>query len=325
MLIPVLPHGLAGQEVVSALRYLLDGYVARQGLDDAVVWYYTPMAMEFSDHLRPAVTVYDCMDELSAFLGAPPQLLEQEQALFQKADVVFAGGASLYESKRPRHANVRLFPSSIDHEHFKVARAPISDPVDQAGIPHPRIGFYGVLDERLDRDLLRDVAASHPEWHLILIGPIVKIREEDVPRASNVHYLGHKGYADLPAYLGNWDVAMLPFARNASTRFISPTKTPEYLAGGKPVVSTPIHDVVEPYGEMALVRIASTPAAFSEAIEKSLKPPDEAWRVRVDHFLAKNSWDKTFEAMSREIQRVVPQTLTTTTQDEKGGMACLTI
>ena len=325
MLIPVLPHGLGGQEAVSALRNLLDGYVAREGLEDAVVWYYTPMAMEFSDHLRPAVTVYDCMDELSAFLGAPPQLLEQEQALFQKADVVFAGGASLYESKRPQHANVRLFPSSIDHEHFKVARAPISDPVDQAGIPHPRIGFYGVLDERLDRDLLRDVAASHPEWHLILIGPIVKIREEDVPRASNVHYLGHKGYADLPAYLGNWDVAMLPFARNASTRFISPTKTPEYLAGGKPVVSTPIHDVVEPYGEMALVRIASTPAAFSEAIEKSLEPPDEAWRVRVDRFLAKNSWDKTFEAMSREIQRVVPQTLTTTTQDEKGGMACLTI
>ena len=325
VLTPWLPRTWNRDQVVTAIRALLDEYVLRENVQDFVAWYYTPMALEFSDHLTPVANVYDCMDELSAFLGAPPQLLQLERHLFNKADIVFAGGSSLYEAKRPQHANVHLFPSSIDHEHFKVARLPQTDPADQIDIPHPRIGFYGVLDERLDRDLIREVAARHPDWHLILVGPIVKIREEDLPFAPNLHYLGHKSYSELPAYLGNWDVAMLPFARNPSTRFISPTKTPEYLAGGRPVVSTPIHDVVEPYGRMALVRIASTAAAFSEAIEKSLGPQDEAWCARVDRFLAKNSWDKTFEAMFLEIQRVVSQTPATIQLNEKGGTACLTI
>lgn len=325
VLTPVLPHGWENDKMSAAVRRLLDRYLAEQVVEDFVTWYYTPMALAFSSHLLPVATVYDCMDELSAFLGAPPQLLEQERRLFERADVVFAGGLSLYQAKRTRHANVQLFPSSIDHEHFQAARLKQTDPPDQAHIPHPRIGFYGVLDERLDRDLLRDVAEMHPDWHLVLIGPVVKINEADLPKAANVHYLGHKSYAELPLYLANWDVAMLPFARNASTRFISPTKTPEYLAGGKPVVSTPINDVVSPYGEMALVHIAATADEFSEAISQSLEPPDEAWRTRVDRFLATNSWDKTFEAMAREIQRVIAQPSTSDQQKVKGGMECLTI
>jgi glycosyltransferase involved in cell wall biosynthesis len=329
VLTPVLPHGLDGNEIESALRKLLDEYLSRENVKDFVAWYYTPMALAFSDHLLPDVTVYDCMDELSAFQGAPPHLLEQEQLLFDRADIVFAGGASLYHAKKSQHKNLHLFPSSIDHEHFQIARSPQSDPADQEQIPHPRIGFYGVLDERLDCDLLRVVAAEYHEWHFVLIGPVVKIREEDLPRADNLHYLGHKSYADLPLYLGNWDVAMLPFARNASTRFISPTKTPEYLAGGKPVVSTAIHDVVEPYGEMGLVRIGSAPEEFADAILQSLLPQDGAWLTKVDEFLARNSWDKTFDAMWNEIQRVATRdsksSVLAAGQSEKGGTACLTI
>jgi len=299
----MVPHGLSEQEAINAQRALLDQYLAAQHLQDFVAWYYTPMALRFSDHLSPSAVVYDCMDELSAFQGAPLTLVDEEQRLFEKADIVFAGGASLYASKKAQHSNVHLFPSSIDYSHFAMARAVLPDPADQAGIPHPRIGFYGVLDERLDRDLLRDLASMRPEWHFILIGPVVKINEADLPHAGNLHYLGQKTYQELPAYLGNWDVAMLPFARNAATRFISPTKTPEYLAGGKPVVSTPIADVVRPYGEMGLVYIGATAEEFATAIDQALAKKDERWSARVDAFLAKNSWDKTFEGMWQEIQR----------------------
>jgi UDP-galactopyranose mutase len=302
----LVPCSFTDEQSVAAQRELLDEYIAGRGLSEFIAWYYTPMALQFSGHLAPSVVVYDCMDELSAFQGAPRALIEEERRLFQRADVVFVGGASLYDRKREQHNNAHLFPSSIDHAHFAAARNKPADPTDQSHIPHPRIGFYGVLDERLDRDLLREVASMHPEWHFVLVGPVVKIREEDLPRAHNLHYLGQRSYAELPAFLGNWDVAMLPFARNASTQFISPTKTPEYLAGGKPVVSTPIQDVVNPYGELRLVRIASTAAEFAEAIQLSLAESDETWLETVDEFLAQNSWDKTFEGMWKEILRCKP-------------------
>jgi hypothetical protein len=304
---PLLPNGLNAEEIVTAQRALLNRYLAESRLAEFVAWYYTPMALRFSDHLDPTVIVYDCMDELSAFQGAPPELIDQERRLFAKTHVVFAGGASLYASKRTQHKNVQLFPSSIDYAHFAAARECLDEPADQRDIPHPRIGFYGVLDERLDRDLLRDVAALHPEWHFILIGPVVKIREEDLPKRANLHYLGQKSYGELPAYLAHWDMAMLPFARNASTTFISPTKTPEYLAAGKRVVSTPIRDVFNPYGEMGLVRIGANAQEFAEAIASSLGAESNEWLAKVDRFLTGNSWDKTFEEMWEAIQWSIPQ------------------
>jgi hypothetical protein len=303
VLTPALPPGLTEEQSIEAQRMLLDTYLATYNVQDFVAWYYTPMALRFSDHLSPSTVVYDCMDELSAFQGAPPALINQERRLFERSDVVFVGGASLYASKRTQHSNAHLFPSSIDYAHFAAARANPQDPADQTDIPHPRVGFYGVLDERLDRNLLREIASLRPEWHFILIGPIVKISEADLPRADNLHYLGQKSYQELPAYLGNWDVAMLPFARNSSTQFISPTKTPEYLAGARPVVSTPITDVVKPYGEMHLVHIGATVEEFASAIEQALQKRDETWLTQVDEFLAETSWDKTFESMWKEIQR----------------------
>ncbi|MGI4853291.1 MAG: glycosyltransferase family 1 protein [Janthinobacterium lividum] len=302
---PLLPHGLSPAEVDVMQRRLLDTYLQQHKLVRFVAWYYTPMALSFTDHLVPDATVYDCMDELSAFQGAPPELIQREQTLFAKADVVFAGGASLYESKRTQHGNVHLFPSSIDRKHFGAARKPFVDPQDQAAIPHPRIGFFGVLDERLDRDLLKDIAVAKPEWHLVLIGPVVKIRSEDLPQGNNLHYLGPKKYTELPAYLSNWDVAILPFARNASTRFISPTKTPEYLAAGKPVVSTAIRDVVRPYGDRGMVRVAEDAPAFVEAIEAALQPADVRWLAKVDEYLNLTSWDKTFQEMMAAIAEVL--------------------
>lgn len=301
VLTPTLPHCISVIDADKAQQKLLDTFLRAHDLTRFLAWYYTPMALSFTDHLLPECIVYDCMDELSAFQGAPPELIQREQKLFEKADVVFAGGASLFESKKTQHGNVHLFPSSIDRKHFAAARRGLADPADQAAIPHPRIGFFGVLDERLDIDLLRNVAQSHPEWHFVLVGPVVKIRPEDLPRAENLHYLGGKQYNELPSYIANWDVAMMPFARNTSTRFISPTKTPEYLASGKQVVSTPIRDVVKPYGERGLVRIAATPEEFSAAIAQALQPPTGGWLAKVDEYLNATSWDKTFHEMTAAI------------------------
>lgn len=303
----VRPHLPQGADADTEQRKLLLQFVETQKINQPVLWYYTPMALAFSEGLRSSVIVYDCMDELSGFLGAPAHLLEQEDKLFAAADVVFTGGLRLFEAKRDRHPNVHAFPSSIDPDHFsrEGSGTPAADPIDQAIIPHPRAGFYGVLDERFDHELLAEVAQRTPHIHYILIGPVVKIDPATLPQAANIHYLGSKSYAELPEYLSGWDVALIPFAINASTHFISPTKTPEYLAGGKPVVSTPIFDVVRGYGESGLVAIAGDAQEFARAVEAALAPPTEAWKVQVTSLLKTTSWDKTWAAMSSEVERVL--------------------
>lgn len=303
---PLLPHGLSEAEGWSVQRELLDQLIAGKGMTQIVTWYYTPMALNFSGHLEPAATVYDCMDELSGFRGAPPGLHAAEAELFRRADLVFTGGQSLYESKKHQNPNVYAFPSSIDAAHFQQARRKMDDPEDQRGIPRPRIGFAGVIDERLDIELLRAVAALEPTWHFVMVGPVVKIKQEDLPHAGNIHYLGGKDYKQLPAYMSGWDIGMLPFARNEATRFISPTKTPEYLAAGLPVVSTSIHDVVRPYGELGLVEIADQPEAFVEACRRLLPVKDDAQRLnQADTFLARTSWDLTWSRMNQLIGEVL--------------------
>ena len=194
---------------------------------DLIRWYYTPMMLPFSQHLEAICTVYDCMDELANFKFAAPELTVLERELMGMADVVFTGGYSLWEAKRGRHPNIHPFPSSVDRPHFAQARTSRrEEPEDQAADPWPRLGFYGVVDERMDLDLLVRLADARPEWSLVIVGPVVKIDPADLPKRPNLHYLGGKTYDQLPAYLGGWDVALMPFAINESTRFISPTKTP---------------------------------------------------------------------------------------------------
>ena len=277
------------------------------GIREYVFWYYTPMALTFTDDFSPIASIYDCMDELSAFKGANSRLPHMERELFQRVDLVFTGGNSLYRAKQDAHPAVYSFPSSIDLAHFGGARSSNIDPHDQESIPNPRLGFFGVVDERFDIELLDAVARRRPDWQFIVIGPVVKIQPDSLPRHSNIHYLGPKRYEELPAYLSNWDIALLLFARNESTRFISPTKTPEYLAAGKPVISTSIQDVVSPYGELKLVSIADDPEDFVRAAERLLNRSYEQtdWLNRVDQFLANMSWDKTWYEMSDLIDRVV--------------------
>lgn len=285
---------------------LLNKLIAEQQIKQYVCWYYSPMALQFSDHLHPSLIVYDCMDELSAFKFAPPELKQIEQQLFNKADIVFTGGYSLYHAKKNLHKNIYPFPSSIEKEHFAKARYFNDEPPDQKNIPYPRLGFFGVIDERFDIDLIKEVAAKKPEWNFVFIGPVIKIDAAFLPRAKNIFYLESKSYTELPHYISGWDIALIPFIINESTRFISPTKTPEYLAAGKPVISTPITDVVNPYGEKKLVSIINSAEEFIAAADVIIQNKNKSeWLKNADAFLSDNSWDNTFDKMNSIIKKTL--------------------
>jgi glycosyltransferase involved in cell wall biosynthesis len=307
---PQLPAGLSQLAAEQVQQRLLDRLLAEHQLRRFVVWYDSPMPLGFTRHLRPAATVYDCIDELSARAGASPLLPERERELFTRADLVFTGGESLWEAKRGQHSRVHAFPSGVDAAHFGRARAGagpgLAAPLDQADIAAPRLGYFGVIDERMDLALLAGLADARPDWQIVMVGPVVEIDPLSLPRRANIRYLGRKHYQDLPAYIAGWDVALVPFARAPATRFISPSKIPEYLAAGKPVVSTSIHDVVEPYGNLGLVAIADDVEAQVAAIADELTRSDrDRWLADVDVVLAAYSWDATWEGMQRLIAGVV--------------------
>lgn len=299
VVVPHLSKGLNHEAITVELKGLLDNFMKGKSLASYTFWYYTPMALEFSRKHQPELVVYDCMDELSAFKFAPQSLKELEKELLKKADIVFTGGQSLYEAKKDQHSNIHPFPSSIDKKHFKSARtirAALNKPeVKTDGFT---LGFYGVIDERFDIELIKGIADARPNWQIVLIGPVVKIDPAQLPTNKNIQYPGSKNYEELPAYLAEWDFALIPFLLNESTKFISPTKTPEYLAAGVPVVSTAIRDVVNPYGKNKLVKIAGTAEEFIMEIEDQLQTIEKnSWIKKVDEFLAQNSWDNTCSRM----------------------------
>jgi glycosyltransferase involved in cell wall biosynthesis len=326
VVVPNLPHGTDYETALEQQRLLLESFLAEAGSRKRVFWYYTPMALAFSAKLRRDVTVYDKMDELAAFFAAPPQMRALEDELLAKADVVFAGGRSLYETTRSRREDVRLFPSSVDQVHFSRARK-LRDSLalDRENSPLT-LGFFGVIDERMDVGLLESIARLRPKWEIELIGPVVKIDPSILPQLPNISWSGPCRYNDLPERLARWDVGVMPFALNDATRYISPTKTPEFLAAGLPVVSTPIVDVIRSYGEAGLVRIAATPKEFVQEVEGSLRGSCSDWRRKVDARLATDSWEATWHAMVNDI-RALPVRLASRqrprlkTQPRMGGQA----
>jgi UDP-galactopyranose mutase len=276
------------------LQQLLQDFLAEEKLGDHIVWFYTPMALPLLQDLRPRAIVYDCMDELSAFKNAPQQLMQRESALLRVANVVFTGGPSLYRAKRSRHPNVHCFPSSADHAHFSQGRDRANQHRGLNDIPKPRLGFFGVIDERLDVEIITRLADKRPGWQIILVGPVIKIDPSILPKRPNIHYFGQQPYADLPRFLAGWDVCLLPFACNAATRFISSTKTLEYMAAEKPIVSTPITDVAEPYG--AIIYLADSATAFIAACEEALLATPEELASRhkqMRHLVGSTSWETT--------------------------------
>jgi glycosyltransferase involved in cell wall biosynthesis len=296
---PILPAARTGDEDATLLQELICRAVSAVRSPTRIGWYYTPMALTVTDKIDFDVCLYDNMDELSTFAGAPAELMALEQALFARADIVFTGGQSLYEAKCKRHRNIHPFPSSIDASHFaKVRMGAEWEPDDQSGIAGPRVGFFGVIDERMNVDLVAALAALRPSWQFVMIGPVAKIDPASLPRRPNIHWLGPKSYDELPNYLAGWNVGFMPFALNAATRYISPTKTLEFLAAGIPLVSTSIADVIRPYGQLGLVEIADDPVGFAEKIDVLLSRPTRPWLARVDLHLRSTSWDLTWHDMN---------------------------
>jgi len=288
---------------------LLDELFLEYEVCDYILWYYTAAAVAFTWRLDPLLVVYDCMDEPSTFKSAPtganksaPTGAKRREAeLLKLADVVFTSGQGLYEAKRRLHHNVHPFPDGVDLEHFRQARRGIVEPVDQVHIGRPRLGFSGMIDERLDWELLTAIAEARPDWQIVMIGPVVEIDPAELPRRHNIHYLGDRSYKDLPAYFSGWDVAVAPFARNESTRLIAPPEASEYLAAGVPTVSTSIRDVELLYGRRDLVKIADAPDDFVAAAERLMNRRAgydyDVWLDRVDETLASSAWSETWARM----------------------------
>ncbi|HEY1042335.1 MAG TPA: NAD(P)-binding protein [Telluria sp.] len=301
---PVQAHGFHDDQI-PVLRQLLTELVPDD--HDPIAWFYTPMALPLLPELNAGLVVYDCMDELAAFKNSPKQLLQRESALLKVADLVFTGGPSLYEAKKERHANAHCFPSSVDVAHFEKALDRRQQHEGQADIPHPRLGYYGVIDERFDPEIIAAMADAHPEWQIVLVGPVVKIDPASLPQRPNVHYLGQQPYSALPELLAGWDVCLMPFALNESTKFISPTKVLEYMAAQLPIVSTPITDVVRPYGD--IVAIAHSPAEFTAACERALALQPEqkqAMAARMREIVSATSWNKTAQRMVELMNNTTP-------------------
>lgn len=323
---PVLPESASASSQRATLRTLLDALIAQQGRTVSLLWYYTPSALAFSRHIQAEVTVYDNMDELCAFKNPPPGLMELESELLARADIVFTGGYSLFEAKQNRHHNIHPFPSSVDVAHFAQALDDQPDPSDQAHLPKPRLGYFGVIDERMDTQLVGQLADLRPRWSIVMLGPVVKIDAASLPVRPNLHWLGGKDYAALPAYLAHWDAGFMPFALNDATRYISPTKTPEFLAAGVPVVSTAIRDVVRGYGESGLVEIAGDAASMARALDRIIGLPGDLWYERVRRRLKDLSWDRTWLQMLsliRSAQAAQPSrtaTRTTGSYQEAAGV-----
>lgn len=301
---PRVPHTLPVAQWDKTLAELLDQFCALAGISKPLLWFYSPMFWQMAQHIDASIVIYDCMDELSAFRFAPADLVTREQDLIAAADLMLTGGISLWEAKRDRHDNIHPFPSAVDTTHFAQARTELAAPDDQRDLPSPRLGYYGVIDERLDLPLIKALAEAHPTWSIVMLGPLAKISPTDLPQAPNLHWLGQKAYEDLPAYVAGWDVALMPFVLNEATRFISPTKTPEYLAAGRLVVSTAIRDVERSYGHLKAVSVVTERASFLSACAAAIKRPKaeaQEARAEADALLAECSWDESHRQIARLI------------------------
>ena len=298
---------------LAAIRPLIAEFAANRELEDPFVWLYTPMALPLLSALSPRAVIYDCMDDLASFKFAPPELVKREASLMKSADLVLTGGPSLYERRKDLHANIHCLPSAVDEQHFAPAnllsfsRDAANAEALHAGLSRPRLGFFGVIDERLNLELVAGIADARPDWQLVMVGPVVKIDPATLPRRDNIRWLGMQSYEMLPYLQAQWDICILPFALNEATRFISPTKTLEYLAGEKPVISTPILDVVTLYGEV--VTIADDAAGFVAAAEQMLveSAQDTAIpRARASRIIEGCSWDGTAATIRSLILALAP-------------------
>src|SRR5581483_2571840 len=287
------------QERGRAVESLLSGPL-RQKFSSIIQWFYDPMAATaFAGRFNEQLIVYDCMDELSLFRGAAPELVQRERELLRVADVVFAGGPKIWRAKRKLNRNCFCYGCGVDAEHFGRARDPkLVVAKELTDVPRPVFGYIGVVDERIDYDLLAKLADS-TKGSIAMVGPSTKIDIRDLPRRNNLHWIGGRQYTDLPSYAKAFDVCIMPFAMNEATRFINPTKALEYMATGRPIVSTPVEDVIAQFNDV--ITIADGEATFAEACARAAAQP-EVWRIEQGLALAAlSSWDSIVARLEQRI------------------------
>lgn len=301
-----LPPELQGSpEVTDRIRQAVRDGMAQTGIENPLLWFYNPMdAGWVLGWLENRGIVYDCMDELAQFRGAPPELIDRERELIDAADVVFTGGQELYLKKSKQHPNVHFFGCAVEYDHFAQAQESGPIPDDLAAIPSPRVGWFGVVDERVDYDLLREAAALRPDIHFVMVGPPVKVDPADFPQAPNLYWLGGRDYKELPLYCRGYDVCMMCFALNEATEFINPTKALEYLATGRPVISTAVRDVVRQYQDT--VRIVHSPQEFVSAVDDALAGKQAEMVEKGIELARESSWETTVAKM----QSIIDEALT---------------
>ena len=310
--VPILPGHLRGEydASIAVIRELVRRQLAADGalgglFAQPIQWFYTPMpAPAMVGAFGERAVVYDCMDELSKFRFAPRELVDRERHLMAQADVVFAGGYKLSQSKAKYHHNVHFFGCGVDVAHFATARsADVAVPREIASLKRPVVGYYGVIDERIDYDLLRTLAATLPDVELVMVGPVVKVDPAELPQAANIHWLGQRQYAELPAHVKGFDVCLMPFALNEATEYINPTKTLEYMAAGKPIVSTAVSDVVHNF--TPVVAVASTHEEFGTAVRAAIQRPNGEMIARGLEQARANSWESIVARMERIIRDAI--------------------
>lgn len=272
------------------LRKVLSGPLAKE-FDRPLLWFYDPMAVRaYLGKLDEVAVVYDCMDQLSQFRGAPPGLVERERELLERADLVFAGGPKIHRAKLPYNANCHSYGCGVDVAHFSRARdRQMTLPPEIAALEGPVLGFFGVVDERMDYQLIAALADADPYWNIVIVGPHTKVDESELPRRHNIHWLGGRAYCDLPAYASRFDVCLMPFALNEATEYINPTKALEYMATGKPIVSTAVEDVVDQFSEV--IDIVETPEQFITACRRAVSSPDQEAIERGLTLAGQHSWE----------------------------------
>lgn len=273
--------------------------------DAPLLWVYSPMESAWAlDEFPVRAIIYDCMDELSQFHGAPKELIDNERRLMDRADIVFCGGYELWMKKSRQHPNAHFFGCGVEYDHFAQAQnKSLPLPEDVANIAHPTAGWFGVVDERMDYDLLGKVAQLRPNVNFVVVGPVVKVDPASLPQAPNLHWLGGRDYKVLPDYCRAFDVCLMPFALNEATEFINPTKALEYLATGNPVVGTPVADVVRQYADTIL--IASTAEDFAHCIDRALENPDSTMISKGIERAKDSSWERTVDHMQNLIEDAV--------------------
>lgn len=274
----------------------------RGQFEEPVQWFYDPMAAPcFIGKVNERANVYDCMDELSQFKFAPPEIKAREQRLLAAADVVFAGGRKMWLSKSRYNDNAHFYGCGVDVKHFAKARAAETEvPADVAGVKKPILGYFGVVDERLDYELIAKLADADRDWSVVMVGPVVKVDPASLPKRPNLHWLGRREYAQLPNYTKAFDICLMPFALNEATEYINPTKALEYMATGRPIISTAVPDVVSNFGEV--VSIAISPDCFVEMCQRALANPDDEAIERGLKMADSNQWEAIVAKLENHIE-----------------------